>query len=82
MRGQPYKNGKIKITHGESYIGLVRFTPNKTYFESVISFGNSRRPESPHYTDQMELYSNFETKTMSFDRSDVMKTAKKVYAPK
>jgi len=82
MKGQPYKDGKIKITHGESYIGLVRFTPNKTYFESVISFGNSRRPESPHYTDQMELYSNFETKTMSFDRSDVMKTAKKVYAPK
>ena len=81
MKGQPYKDGKIKITHGESYIGLVRFTPNKTYFESVISFGNSRRPESPHYTDQMELYSNFETKTMSFDRSDVMKTAKKVYAP-
>jgi acyl-homoserine-lactone acylase len=82
MKGQPYKGGKIKITHGESYIGLVRFTPTKTYFESVISFGNSRRPESPHYTDQMELYSNFETKTMSFDRSDVMKTAKKVYAPK
>ena len=82
MRGQPYKDGKIKITHGESYIGLVRFTPNKTYFESVISFGNSRRPESPHYTDQMELYSNFETKTMSFDRSDVMKTARKVYTPK
>ena len=82
MKGQPYKDGRIKITHGESYIGLVRFTPNKTYFESVISFGNSRRPESPHYTDQMELYSNFETKTMSFDRSDVMKTAKRVYAPK
>jgi acyl-homoserine-lactone acylase len=82
MRGKPYKDGKIKITHGESYIGLVRFTPNKTYFESVISFGNSRRPESPHYTDQMELYSNFETKTMSFDRLDVMKTAKRVYAPK
>ena len=82
MKGKPYKDGKIKITHGESYIGLVRFTPTKTYFESVISFGNSRRPESPHYTDQMELYSNFETKTMSFDRSDVMKTAKRVYAPK
>ena len=82
MRGQPYKDGKIKITHGESYIGLVRFTPTKTYYESVISFGNSRRPESPHYTDQMELYANFKTKTMSFDRSDVMKTAKRIYAPK
>ena len=82
MKGEPYKDGKVKITHGESYIGLVRFTPTKTYFESVISFGNSRRPESPHYIDQMQLYSNFETKTMSFDREEVMKTAKKVYAPK
>ena len=82
MKGEPYKDGKVKITHGESYIGLVRFTPTKTYFESVISFGNSRRPESPHYTDQMQLYSNFETKIMSFDREEVMKTAKKVYAPK
>ena len=82
MRGSPYKNGRIKITHGESYIGMVRFTPTKTYYESVISFGNSRRPESPHYTDQMDLFANFKTKKMSFDRSDVLKTAKRVYLPK
>ena len=67
MRGVPYKDGRMKITHGESYIGMVRFTPNKTYYESVISFGNSRRPESPHYTDQMDLYAKFKTKTMSFE---------------
>ena len=82
MRGEPYKDGKIKITHGESYIGLVRFTPTKTYYESVISYGNSRRPESPHYTDQMELYVNFKTKTMSFDRSEVLSSALERYAPK
>lgn len=82
MRGEPYKDGKIKITHGESYIGLVRFTPTKTYYESVISYGNSRRPESPHYTDQMELYVNFKTKTMSFDRSEVLNSALERYAPK
>jgi len=82
MRGVPYKDGRIKITHGESYIGLVRFTPTKTYYESVISYGNSRRPESPHYTDQMELYADFKTKKMSFDREVVMKTAKRRYAPK
>jgi acyl-homoserine-lactone acylase len=82
MRGEPYKAGKIKITHGESYIGLVRFTPTKTYYESVISYGNSRRPESPHYSDQMELYVNFKTKTMSFDKSEVLDSAIKIYAPK
>lgn len=82
MRGEPYKNGRLKITHGESYVGLVRFTPVKTYYESVISYGNSRRPDSPHYADQMELYVNFKTKTMSFDRAEVLKTAIKTYAPK
>jgi|TARA_B110000238_G_scaffold42819_1_gene45877 acyl-homoserine-lactone acylase len=82
MRGIPYKDGRMKITHGESYIGMVRFTPTKTYYESVISFGNSRRPESPHYTDQMELYAKFKTKTMSFERAEVLKTAIKTYAPK
>tara|TARA_B110000503_G_scaffold83199_1_gene126915 strand:- start:960 stop:3017 length:2058 start_codon:yes stop_codon:yes gene_type:complete len=82
MRGEPYKDGKIKITHGESYIGLVRFTPTKTYYESVISYGNSRRPESPHYSDQMELYLDFKTKTMSFDRAEVLDSALSRYAPK
>lgn len=82
MRGEPYGDGRLKITHGESYIGLVRFTPTKTYYESVISYGNSRRPESLHYTDQMELYANFKTKTMSFDRAEVLKTAVTNYAPR
>ncbi len=81
MRGEPYQNGRLKITHGESYIGLVRFTPNKTYYESVLSYGNSRRPNSPHYADQMELYASFKTKSMSFDRADVLKSAKQTYHP-
>jgi acyl-homoserine-lactone acylase len=82
MRGESHKDGKIKITHGESYIGLVRFTPAKTYYESVISYGSSSRPESPHYSDQMELYLDFKTKKMSFDRLEVLGSALSRYAPK
>ena len=81
MRGIPYKSGRIKIAHGESYIAMIRFTPSRTYYESVISFGNSRNPASPHYTDQMELYANFKTKTMSFERAEVLKTAQRKYSP-
>jgi acyl-homoserine-lactone acylase len=82
MAGNTYKEGKIKIVHGESYIGLVRFTPTKTYYESVISYGSSNRPESPHYSDQMELFLDFKTKTMSFDRAEVLGSALSRYAPK
>ena len=81
MRGENYKDGKIKITHGESYIGLVRFAPEKTYYESIISYGNSRRPESIHYSDQMELFLDFKTKKMSFDRFEVLSTASDRYSP-
>ena len=82
MRGNPYKNGQIKINHGESYIAIIRFEKTKTSYESVISYGNSARPDSPHYTDQMEMFQNFQLKTIPFDRKEVLKNANKIYRPK
>ena len=82
MRGNPYKKGQIKIEHGESYIALIRFNKTKTSYESVISYGNSARPDSPHYTDQMEMFQNFQLKSMSFDRKEVLRNASKIYNPK
>ena len=81
MRGNPYKNGQIKIEHGESYIALIRFGKTKTSYESVISYGNSANPDSPHYNDQMEMYQAFQTKPMSFDREVVLNDAKRIYHP-
>jgi acyl-homoserine-lactone acylase len=81
MRGEPYKNGTIQITHGESYIGLVRFTPTETEIETVISYGSSDHSSSPHYDDQMEMYANFQTKKMSLKKDEVYKKAVKIYRP-
>lgn len=81
MHGQPQENGPYRITNGESYIALIQFGPDKTEYESVISYGNSNRSESPHYNDQMELYQNFKTKPMSFKREEVLKTAERNYHP-
>ena len=81
MSSRPYKDGKHKVTQGESYIGLVRFNENGPIIESIISFGNSDNPDSDHYTDQMEKYSKFQTKKMTFDRDIIYKEAKKIYNP-
>ena len=81
MSSRPYKDGKHKVTQGESYIGLVRFNENGPILESIISFGNSDNPDSDHYTDQMEKYSKFKTKKMTFDRDKIYKEAKKIYNP-
>ena len=81
MSSRPYKDGKHKVTQGESYIGLVRFNKNGPILESIISFGNSDNPDSDHYTDQMEKYSKFQTKKMTFDRDIIYKEAKIIYNP-
>jgi acyl-homoserine-lactone acylase len=81
MRGSAQKNGTIKINHGESYIALIRFGKNKTSVASIISYGSSNHPDSPHYSDQMEMYRRFETKPMHFDRENVIKYARRIYHP-
>ena len=81
MSSRPYKDGKHKVTQGESYIGLVRFNENGPILESIISFGNSDNPESDHYTDQMEKYSKFQTKKMTFDKNIIYSEAKEIYNP-
>ncbi|MBT4813941.1 MAG: acylase [Cryomorphaceae bacterium] len=81
MSSRPYKDGKQKVTQGESYIGLVRFNENGPILESIISFGNSDNPDSDHYTDQMEKYSKFQRKKMTFDKNIIYSEAKEIYNP-
>lgn len=81
MSSKPYKNGMVNVFAGESYIGLVRFTDDGPIMESIISFGNSDNPDSEHYSDQMEKYSKFQTKKMTFDKNIIYSQAKKIYNP-
>ena len=82
MAARPHKEGKVKVVSGESYIELVRFTPEGPEIESVISYGSSDHPDSPHYSDQMELYAQFKTKKMTLDKQTVYKEAQRIYNPK
>ena len=82
MNASKYKDGKVQVTHGESYIQLVKFSSKGTQIESIISYGSSDNKESPHYNDQMEKYSKFQTKKMSFDRDWVLKNSRRIYNPK
>jgi acyl-homoserine-lactone acylase len=82
MNASTHKNGKIKVTHGESYIQFAKFSEKGTEIESIISYGSSDHEDSKHYSDQMKLYSVFKTKKMSFDKDFVYKSARKIYNPK
>ena len=83
MYSRPYKEGKVKGVAGDSYIMLVRY-PIKglPIIETVNSYGASNRPDSPHYTDQMDMFVNQERKQMTLDIDLVRNQAKRIYHPK
>jgi acyl-homoserine-lactone acylase len=76
------KKGIYRVKGGDGYIQIVRYSKEKgAEILSVNAYGASDRPDSPHYTDQMQMFTNEEFKPMTFDKSLIMKNAKKVYAP-
>ena len=78
---QPYKNGRFRVFVGDSYIMLVKFTKNGPEIHTVSPYGASNKPNSPHYTDQMQLYANKQTKPMTLNKAEVYKHAEKIYHP-
>jgi len=80
---QDAENGKYYGYVGDSYTLLVEYDANgPVLIETLHNYGSSARPDSPHYTDQMELFSKQQTKTMTMDWEVILKEAKKVYQPK
>ena len=76
------KKGKMEAQGGDTYIQLTRFSKEGLpHIESLMAGGNSDRPESPHYNDQMDMLAGHKTKPMTLNKEEVLKTAKKVYHP-
>ena len=78
----PYKEGMRKAVSGESYIELVKFTPEGVEIESIISYGSSDHSESKHFNDQLEKFATQKTKKMTFDKEEIYQKAKAIYNPK
>lgn len=77
----PYKKGKLKSFVGDSYIQMVRFLDGEVEIYTSNAFGASNKADSPHYTDQMEMYVNQELKTMTFNKQEIFENAAAKYTP-
>ena len=83
LHTEPLYNGRELAVGGDTYVQLVRFTKDSLpQIESLLPCGNSNRPESPHYTDQMELYTKQQTKKMTLDKATIFRDAERIYHPK
>ncbi|MEI6312976.1 MAG: penicillin acylase family protein [Bacteroidota bacterium] len=77
------KNGLFRVVGGDGYIQMDKFSKeNGVEIQSIIAYGSSSRPDSKHYTDQMNLFQNQQFKTMTFDKNEIFKHAEKIYHPK
>jgi acyl-homoserine-lactone acylase len=81
MYSKPSKNGRVKAVLGECYIALIKFTPAGPEIETINAYGASNRADSPHYSDQMEMFQQQQTKKMTLDRDQVFLDAEDIYSP-
>jgi acyl-homoserine-lactone acylase len=66
--------------HGNSFICAVEFG-KKIKAKSLLAGGNSGSASSPHFTDQLEMYTKGKFKEVLFYKEDVLKNVEKKYHP-
>ncbi len=77
------RDRKMRVRHGDSFIMLVRWDKaGNVVSESIQPYGAAtNRPDSPHYTDQMQLFVGQKFKPVHFEWADAVTNAKRRYRP-
>lgn len=66
---------------GDTYTSVVNFAGRKIEAKSLLVFGQSADPGSPHYLDQANLYATGRFKPAWFEPKDVKKHLERTYHP-
>jgi acyl-homoserine-lactone acylase len=79
----PQKDGKMKVVHGDSFIMLINWDKaGNVQSQSIQPYGSATtRPESQHYTDQMQLFVDRKYKPVHFEWADAVAQGGRVYRP-
>jgi len=71
---------KLYGVHGNSFVAVVEFG-EKVKAKSILAGGQSGDPNSPHFFDQAQRYSDRQFKDVAYYKEDVEKRAKRTYRP-
>jgi len=68
-------DGRLSVRHGDSFIMFIEWAKDgKVRSRSIQPFGAATtRADSPHYTDQMQLFVDKKLKPVWFDPKDLEK---------
>jgi acyl-homoserine-lactone acylase len=76
----PRKTKKIYGSVGNSFVAAVEFGP-AVHAKAIMSGGESGNPASPHFTDQVQMFTQGVFRDVLFSREDVMAHAERSYHP-
>jgi acyl-homoserine-lactone acylase len=74
------EDGRRVASGGDGWVLAVELTsPPRGY--SILAYGQSLKPDSPHYDDQAALFARGEMKNVAYTRADVERQAVRRYHP-
>ena len=65
---------------GNTFVAVVDFGP-RLYARTILTYGQSADPDSPHYFDQAPLYADGKLKEIYFYKEDIDKHTERTYHP-
>ena len=61
-------DGKQRVAGGDGWVLVVEFGRDGPCAYSVLAYGESAKPDSPHHTDQAEMFTRGELKRVALPR--------------
>lgn len=82
MTFQKGKKGRLTGSVGDAFFQFVTWDKNGNIsMEAINVFGQSTKPESKHFDDQVQMYLNQELRRVYLDKAEVMKHVEREYHP-
>jgi acyl-homoserine-lactone acylase len=75
------QDGKRAATSGDGWVLAVEFGKAGPRAYSVLAYGQSPDPASPHHADQAAMFARSEMKTVRFTEEDVLRATQQSYRP-
>lgn len=73
-------DGKLVAARGDGWVLAVEFGAVPRAY-SILAYGESRLPTSPHHSDQAAMFARGELKPVAFTRAEVERQAERRYRP-